>query len=80
MNGPKFTSLRCFSLITILMSISKFLVAHSDSYFVEFSRPASIKPIPEGTVKVYFYIIEKATGEKLVEFNFENESLRHNIE
>lgn len=27
-------------------------------YYVEFSRPAKLKPIPQGTVKVYFYIIE----------------------
>ena len=26
------------------------------NYEVEFSKPKNIKPIPEGTVKVYFYV------------------------
>jgi hypothetical protein len=47
-------------------------------YEVEFSKPKDVKPIPEGTVKVYFNVIELETlGEYDVEFNFENESLRH---
>lgn len=36
-----------------------------------------MKPIPEGTVKVYFSIIEAEGGENEIEFNFENESLKH---
>tara|TARA_B110000285_G_C14984043_1_gene542899 strand:+ start:294 stop:461 length:168 start_codon:yes stop_codon:yes gene_type:complete len=36
-----------------------------------------MKPIPEGTVKVYFSIIEAEAGAFEVEFNFENESLKH---
>lgn len=49
------------------------------SYEVEFSKPKNIKPIPEGTVKVYFYVIDldENNNEYEVEFNFENESLRH---
>lgn len=53
-------------------------------YQVEFSKPHQIKPIPEGTVKVYFYIILMPGGEGEedsyeVEFNFENESLKHKL-
>ena len=47
------------------------------SYEVEFSKPKVDKPIPEGTVKVYFNIIEAEDGKHEVEFNFENESLKH---
>jgi hypothetical protein len=39
-----------------------------------------IKPIPEGTVRVLFSIIEKSNGEYIVEFNFENESLKHKLD
>ena len=46
-------------------------------YEVEFSKPKNDKPIPEGTVKVYFNIIEAEDGKHEVEFNFENESLKH---
>jgi hypothetical protein len=47
-------------------------------YEVEFSKPKETKPIPEGTVKVYFSIIEGIDAESFdVEFNFENESLKH---
>ncbi len=49
-----------------------------NSYEVEFSKPKNIKPIPEGTVKVYFSVIEGVDAENHeVEFNFENESLKH---
>ena len=51
-----------------------------DSYEVEFSKPHPLKPIPEGTVKVFFALIEMPTGETAVEFNFENESLRHQLD
>ena len=47
------------------------------SYEVEFSKPKNMKPIPEGTVKVYFSVIEAEGGANEVEFNFENESLKH---
>ena len=50
------------------------------SYEVEFSKPHPLKPIPEGTVKVYFALIEMTNGEFTVEFNFENESLRHQLD
>ena len=46
---------------------------------MEFSKPHYTKPIPEGTVKVFFYVIDKANEEPTIEFNFENESLRHKI-
>lgn len=44
---------------------------------VEFSKPKNMKPIPEGTVKVYFSVIEAEAGSHEVIFNFENESLKH---
>jgi hypothetical protein len=47
---------------------------------VEFSKPHQLKPIPVGTVKVFFSIIEKANLELIVEFNFENESLKHKLD
>jgi hypothetical protein len=47
---------------------------------VEFSKPHPTKPIPEGTVKVFFSIIEKANGDVIIEFNFENESLKHKLD
>jgi hypothetical protein len=63
------------------MSISKIsLNFKSYSYEVEFSKPHSTKPIPEGTVKVFFSIIEKANGDHIIEFNFENESLKHKLD
>ena len=55
-----------------------------NSFEVEFSIPKKIKPIPEGTVKVYFTVMEAEEGTTGtegydVEFNFENESLKHRI-
>ena len=47
---------------------------------MEFSKPHPLKPIPEGTVKVFFALIELADGQTAVEFNFENESLRHQLD
>ena len=47
---------------------------------MEFSKPHPLKPIPEGTVKVFFSLIEKANGDSVVEFNFENESLKHKLD
>lgn len=48
-------------------------------YEVEFSKPKNHKPIPEGTVKVFFSVFEDPDNDKGfdVEFNFENESLKH---
>lgn len=53
-------------------------------YEVEFSKPLQTKPIPEGTVKVYFNLIQlqNENGDDSgyeVEFNFENESLKHKL-
>lgn len=36
-----------------------------------------MRPIPEGTVKVYFNVIEIEEGRHELEFNFENELLKH---
>ena len=50
-------------------------------YYVEFSKPDKVKPIPEGTVKVFFDITVGETVEEYdIDFNFENESLRHRID
>ena len=49
-------------------------------YSVEFSKPSKQKPIPEGTVKVLFDIIQMDGDEYEVEFNFENESLKHKLD
>jgi calmodulin len=56
-------------------------------YYVEFSRPHKTKPIPESTVKVYFYVVETTDDDKVdpdkpyrIEFNFESESLRHTMD
>lgn len=53
-------------------------------YEVEFSKPSQTKPIPEGTVKVFFNLIQlqNENGEESgyeIEFNFENESLKHKL-
>ena len=49
-----------------------------NSYEVEFSKPKDTKPIPEGTVKVYFNLIElEEENDYELIFNFENESLNH---
>ena len=53
-------------------------------YEVEFSKPHATKPIPEGTVKVFFNIIQlqSENGDDNgyeIEFNFENESLKHKL-
>jgi hypothetical protein len=46
-------------------------------YEVEFSKPKPTKPIPEGTVKVYFTLIQGEGETPDIEFHFENESLVH---
>lgn len=80
MSGQRYISTK-FSLLTnFLTSTSKTLFVNIKSYEVEFSKPHSLKPIPEGTVKVFFSIIEKANGEHIIEFNFENESLKHKLD
>lgn len=51
-------------------------------YVVEFSKPKNTKPIPEGTVKVFFSVMEVENGEEgehEIEFNFESESLKHRV-
>jgi hypothetical protein len=48
-------------------------------YEVEFSKPLVSKPIPEQTVRVIFNIIQHNDGSHEVEFNFENESLKHKL-
>lgn len=49
---------------------------------MEFSKPKQEKPIPEGTVRVQFFIIEDETTDDnyTIEFEFENESLRHSLD
>lgn len=50
-------------------------------YYVEFSKPEKVRPIPEGTVKVFFDItVGDAKDDYDVEFNFENESLKHRLD
>ena len=51
---------------------------------VEFSKPLQTKPIPEGTVRVFFDVIcdDSASADENayeIEFNFENESLKHKL-
>ena len=48
-------------------------------YEVEFSKPLANKPIPEGTVKVYFEIELFEDGSYEIRFHFENESLKHKL-
>lgn len=57
------------------------------NYYVEFARPQKAKPVPDITVKVYFYVVEVFDDEDVdpespykVEFNFECESLRHTMD
>lgn len=76
-------SIKSFSLENsqIFLSNKLFpLTYKAYSYEVEFSKPLHTKPIPEGTVRVFFSIIEKANGEHMIEFNFENESLKHKLD
>ena len=47
---------------------------------MEFSKPSKQKPIPEGTVKVLFDIIQMDNEEYEIEFSFENESLKHKLD
>lgn len=69
-------------------------VIPSFRFEVEFSKPEKTAPIPEGTVKIYFTVIPttifntndekpiiegKDEDQYTVEFNFENESLKHQL-
>jgi hypothetical protein len=59
----------------------KFTQKNIYRYEVEFSIPKIIKPIPGGTTKCYFSLMDnflKMEPHEL-EFNFENESLRHSL-
>ena len=47
------------------------MVFAAHRYYVEFSKPDKLRPIPEGTVKVYFDItIGDGPDEYDIEFNF----------
>ena len=52
------------------------------TYQVEFSIPLIKKPIPSGTTKCFFTIVDNYLNEKPNDliFNFENESLRHKLD
>lgn len=88
MSGLKFTSTKYFSCKSSKTFSSKYtnrLTPWITRYEVEFSKPHQTKPIPEGTVKVFFNIITLQSEEGKdngyeVEFNFENESLKHKLE
>ena len=58
-------------------TLLNFVMFFKYSFEVEFSKPKDMKPIPEGTVKVYFNVTPTDDGSWDVEFFFENESLRH---
>jgi hypothetical protein len=85
MNGLKFTLTKYSSCRSTQTSCSKYCqFNHKRRYEVEFSKPHATKPIPEGTVKVFFNIIQlqNENGDDNgyeVEFNFENESLKHKL-
>lgn len=80
MSGHEFTSTKCSSSTSSQTSTSIIWFIIRSSYEVEFSKPHLTKPIPEGIVKVFFSIIEKANGDHIIEFNFENESLKHKLD
>ena len=53
----------------------------SSRYYVEFSKPDKLRPIPEGTVKVFFDLtMGESADDYDIEFNFENESLKHRMD
>lgn len=66
-----------WSKVYINQVFFKALVNDVYEFQVEFSKPKQVKPIPEGTVKADFYVYNDENDETVVEFNFENESLRH---
>ena len=61
--------------------MTPYLLSQLYRYYVEFSKPDKLRPIPEGTVKVFFDItVGDQAGEYDIEFNFENESLKHRMD
>jgi len=81
LTGLKYTSLKSSSSISSPISTSKSPPSSNRfSFEVEFSKPLVNKPIPEGTVKVFFSIIETGASQWIVEFFFENESLKHKLD
>ena len=66
-----------WSKIYIIQIFFSSQVGNVWQYEVEFSKPKNIKPIPDGTVKVFFNIFQGMEELYEVEFNFENESLIH---
>lgn len=72
----------CYSKSQLYLQWScKLIFARFCRYFVEFSKPDKLRPIPEGTVKVYFDItVGDGPDEYEIEFNFENESLKHRLD
>ena len=83
MTGLRSTSTKSSSSTSSPTSSSKrdpLYLSLKFSYEVEFSKPHLVKPIPEGTVKVFFSLIERSAGDPLIEFNFENESLKHKLD
>jgi len=81
MSGRQCILTRCSSTWRKKKCLSKDLFTDIDiRYWVEFSKPRQEKPIPEGTVKVFFYIIQdEETDNYTIEFQFENESLMHSL-
>ena len=82
--GLKFISTRSSSSKNSTTPSSKSCLPLPFRFQVEFSKPLQTKPIPEGTVKVFFDVIalEAASDSESsyeVEFNFENESLKHKL-
>ena len=63
----------------LTVSVPAHLTPFPCSFVVEFSKPTQGKPIPEGTVKVFFRIIIGEKNNYDIEFNFENESLKHKL-
>lgn len=66
-----------FHSLTFIQSLFLYL----SRYYVEFSKPDKLRPIPEGTVKVFFDITMGDSADDYdIEFNFENESLKHRMD
>ena len=82
MSGHRSTSTKSFSTEKRKISLCKTSPTNLiTSYWVEFSKPKQEKPIPEGTVKVDFFVNQiPDSDDYYVEFKFENESLLHNLE
>jgi len=67
---------------TKYISTTKFLERNFNTltYETEFSLPTSKRPIPEATVKLYFYIHELPGDKYAMEYVFETESLKHRVD